>query len=74
MQGILRQCRELQGSARNHKAVQGVTRQCYSVLGECSLVLQRARQVQSCVMACMASAMLHYGVLGECSLVLRRAW
>ena len=42
------------------------------MIGECCLVLQNAQQVHSCVMACTASAMLHYGVLGECSLVLRR--
>ena len=46
----------------------------YGMIGECCLVLKRAQQVHSCVMACTASAMLRYGVLGECSLVLRRAW
>ena len=37
-------------------------------------MLQRARRVQSCVTACLASAVLCYGVLGECNLVKRHAW
>ena len=39
---------------------------CYSVLGECSLVLQHARQVMSHVTVCLASAVLRYCMLGEC--------
>ena len=33
MQGVTRQCKESQGSARSHKVVQGVTRQCQESQG-----------------------------------------
>ena len=42
------------------------------MLGECCFALLRARKVQSCVTACLASAILHFCVLSQCCFALLR--